>query len=114
MKLLFTALLLTSTLCYKATIKESSGKDKAIQGEFDKCIVQKGAAVASQAPKGVEVQLYKSEACQNKWFLRAWGTIEFDKAYDYSSVMLASSGENDSDADMVKVSDSGYVVTNSN
>ncbi|KXN70366.1 hypothetical protein CONCODRAFT_70709 [Conidiobolus coronatus NRRL 28638] len=113
MKLIFVPLLITSTLCYKATINESNGKNKAIQGDFGVCINEKGSGVGVQAPKGVEVQFYRGEACKKHWFLRAWGKISFDKEYEYYSVKLASNEGNNGGGDMVQGSDSGYVVTNS-
>ncbi|KXN70365.1 hypothetical protein CONCODRAFT_7054 [Conidiobolus coronatus NRRL 28638] len=107
---LFLLTLITSTLCHKATIWERDGSEKNIQGDFGQCIYVKGTAVGIRVPRGVEVQFYKGNACQKNWFLHAWGTVKFDKAYDYYSVRLAPRGENNKN--VMEASSGGFDVTN--
>jgi hypothetical protein len=107
---LFLLTLITSALSHKATIWERDGNDKNIQGDFGQCIYVKGTAVGIRAPRGVELQFYKGNACQKHWFLHAWGTVKFDKAYDYYSVKLAPHDDNKSSA--MVASTGGFDITN--
>lgn len=109
---LFLLTLVTSTLGHKATIWERDGNDQNIQGDYGQCIYVEGTSVGIQAPWGLQVQFYKDDACQKHWFLRAWGTVKFDKPYGYYSVMLAPHNEDNSNSTKAEQGTGGFSASN--
>ncbi|KXN66040.1 hypothetical protein CONCODRAFT_73941 [Conidiobolus coronatus NRRL 28638] len=80
--------LVSVAYCQQATVLHPKDKETKI-GDGYKCYKNStGIAKGVKGKSSIELQFFKNDNCDGKYYRKAWGTINFKKSFKYYSVKL--------------------------